>query len=713
MSARTALVLLGFATALAQAVLVREGMAAVAGSELAWGSVLGLWLVAMGVGSRAGVALGATVPARTLPAAVLGLCATGVVLLRTAPALSGGAPGETLTSAAGCWIWALAIVPAGLAGGLAFPALAAVLDRGGSGRAYALEAGGALVGGVAFTFALARLGSAATVLLGLGLVVAASLGWRRRALALLALAAAVAGAIVAGPVLARAGWRWAGRPGTLGSFQETRHQYLAVSAESPRALYGNGRLLASYPDPYATSPRAHLVMLLHPAPNHVLAVGALADGTIEHLLAHPVERLELAEEDPALPALLADWYGPALARALADPRVHARAVDPARALLEHDAWQLVLLLDGDPASLRQNRTRTLELLAACHDRMARDGVLVLRVGVGDTYLGGAAGRLVAVLAATLQRVFPKVSALPGEQILLVAGREDAQLVTDPATLVERWRSRHIEGSDFDPRMLRLLLDPGRQRELQSFTATPGDDINTADRPRAVLLAAALAEGRGDTSVLRLLQAMEARPPMPLAALLGLAVVALIGLAATRRGSGPATALVVGLASMGWFLLLIGVWQATRGSVYSEIGALSAAFMVGLVGGAAAAQRWPQPSRRLPAVLAAGAALSALLATGLAPTSPGLAVPVLLATGGALTGAAFAGVAALSGGTDTRRGAGIGFAADEVGAAAGALLVGLVALPWAGRPATALGLGILQLAAIPMVLVALRHARHSQ
>lgn len=68
--------------------------------------------------------------------------------------------------------------------------------------------------------------------------------------------------------------------------------------------------------------------------------------------------------------------------------------------------------------------------------------------------------------------------------------------------------------------------------------------------------------------------------------------------------------------------------------------------------------------------------------------------------------AFPGLTALSG-RATRRAAGIAFAADEAGAAAGALVVGIIAIPWAGLTATALGLAVLSLAAIPAVLVALR------
>jgi hypothetical protein len=158
--------------------------------------------------------------------------------------------------------------------------------------------------------------------------------------------------------------------------------------------------------------------------------------------------------------------------------------------------------------------------------------------------------------------------------------------------------------------------------------------------------------------------------------------------------------------MGWWLLLIASWQATRGSVYSEIGALTAVFMAGLAGGAAGATRSAHPARFLPILLAAGGALSLLIAGGTAVRFPLIAVPLLLASGGAMTGAAFPALTALYR-KDIRRGTGIAFAADELGAALGAVVVGIFAIPWAGLTATALGLAALELAAIPAVLVSLR------
>ena len=93
----------------------------------------------------------------------------------------------------------------------------------------------------------------------------------------------------------------------------------------------------------------------------------------------------------------------------------------------------------------------------------------------------------------------------------------------------------------------------------------------------------------------------------------------------------------------------------------------------------------------------------IIATGLPAASPAVAVPGLLLVGGVLTGAAFPGLGAIAGQGSERRGAGLAFAADEIGAGVAALVVGTVAIPWVGMSATALGLAALGLAALPAVL----------
>jgi hypothetical protein len=97
------------------------------------------------------------------------------------------------------------VVPPALAGGLAFPILAGRSGSGGAGHGYGLEAGGALIGGLALSFALAPLGSAAALWLTAASVVLIG-PWPRRHSVSIVLAVVLTGAsVIGGELLAAAG----------------------------------------------------------------------------------------------------------------------------------------------------------------------------------------------------------------------------------------------------------------------------------------------------------------------------------------------------------------------------------------------------------------------------------------------------------------------------------------------------------------------------
>jgi len=702
---------LGFAAGIAQAVLLREAMAAAGGSELSWGVVLGLWLAGMAFGARLGVRRGSAAVAGWCPVVVAALAAGGVVLLRAAPALVGATPGEGVGAWRAVGVWVAAVVPAATAGGWGFSVLAGCLGGAdAAGAAYAVEGLGAMAGGLLFTLALAPLGSLAVLALAAGGVAGVLLAGRGMpGAALVATIAGVAAALVPGGWLARAAWAWSGRPGELGAWRETHEQRLEVSTGPPFSLYADGRLVSTIPDPYRVDPVGHLAMLLHPAPRRVLAVGALSEGVLPAMLQHPVERMDVVEEDRELPLVLAAWLGDEVRRPMADPRVRVRKADPVTVLRDGQRWDLILLRDGDPLTLRRNRTRTREFFAACRRCLSPGGVLVVRVGVGDTYLGGAGGELLATLAHTLRQVFPEVVALPGEEVTLVAGRDVA---VDRDVLAERLAARGIPEETFPPAMLPLLLDPDRAAGLNRFVRAAAAAPNTTDHPRAVPLAAGRAEGRGSPRLAQGVAKVVRQPPTALWWAVAALAVTLLGRGVGAANLGREAAAVVGAASMGWFVVLLSAWQGREGSTYSAIGALSAAFMGGLVAGSWFVRRRAAGMAGRLWWLAAAAAVFSLLVGGLAKVQPPSAGIVAgLVAAGAVTGVTFPAVAFRIGGGRAREGAGRGFAADELGAACSALVVGVVVIPWVGMTGTAAALaGVTGALAAALLLADWRRGR---
>lgn len=707
--ARGALLALGWACGVAQAVLLRESMALAGGSELAWGVVLAVWLAGMSAGARVGVGLGRPAAGEWGPPAMLLASLGATVLLRAAPLLAGTAPGEVMATGRAAWLWTAAVLPVAGIGGWCFPNLAAALGgAGAAGRAWALEAAGAFAGGAVFTFALAGLGSSAVLAAALAVVVlvAPARGSLRVAAAGLALGTGLALPWL-DAALARSGWRWAGQPGELLAWANTRRQRLELGSGPPAAVYGDGVLIATAPDPYASAPLGHLLALLHPSPRTVLCVGCLGSGVLPSLLAHPLERLVIVEDDPELVRRLPGWLGDEVSCALADVRVTVQADDPVRAITAGEGVDLLIFLDGDPTTLRRHRTRSAEFLRTCAGRLAPGGVVVVRTAVSDTYLAGPGGELLSTLAATLKAELPGVTGVPGESVLLVAGGGVSPGWLASEELAARWRQRGEVDPTFNFAVVSDRLDRHRVAALADFLARAEAAPSTALQPRAVLLAALHAEGRSGSRLAPVASAVLLMSGWWVLAGVVLGAAVLVAWARARGSPAVPLAACVGFCSMGWWVVLLGAWQAAEGSVYAEVGMLSGLFMAGVAGGARLAGSRGVPRAWLAGALAAGASVSLAVASGAPLAWPRVAIVPLLLVGGGCTGAAFPGLAALAGGGDERRGAGRGFAADELGAALGALGVGLFALPWLGTRGVGVALGGIMVAALAALLLGTR------
>ncbi|MCP4895386.1 MAG: hypothetical protein GY906_00295 [bacterium] len=700
---------LGFAAIAAQSILLREAMAATGGSELSWGIVLAIWLAGMGAGARVSVrwSFRSLAPC-WYPILLLLLAAGGVVVLRAAPAVLGSAPGEIASVLSAFWLWVAAVIPASFSGGFAFPLLAEQLGPSRAGIAYAADSVGALVGGVGITFMLLATDAIAALCLTIGLVLAATLARRQVWLSALVIVVFAASSLPLSSLAANWSWRWSGRMGSLSHWHESAYQRLELSSGLPANLYGDGRLIASIPDPYRTEPRAHLLMLLHPEPTSVVALGCLADWSFASFLQHPsVQSLTLIETDPALPDVLPGWLGTHIGRDLDDSRIIVASQGPVRALDSIPDADLILLLDGDPVSLRANRTRTTGFFSRCRDRLRKGGILVLRSGVGDTYTAGSGGRLLEILIASLRSVFTNVRAIPGEDVLLLASDSDLSNALSLSKLESRWWDRDLRPEIFSPEMLELLLDPSRAPLLHSRIDATKAPLNTISSPTAVIVAAARTEGRTYSEALTLLTAIEKRSTLYLLVLLAATVLLLLALIPLRQTHSNVIAAVIGGSSMGHWIVLLAAWQATQGSVFAHVGALSACFMAGLAFGAFSSRWTRSPVRCVPLILGTAAVLTLATATGLPLLLPLPIIPALLLMAGMTTGSAFTGIAELAAGNDTRTGSAIAFAAEEVGAMIAALLVGLILLPCMGIHLTAAALALIQIAAIPMAYVSTR------
>jgi spermidine synthase len=725
----------GVAATAAQVLLLRELLVSAAGDEAAIGTGLAAWLL--------GITLGAVAWRRAAPlrrpaaASLLALLAvaggTGVVALRLLRFLAAPPAGELPGLGLVLLLAAASLLPAGALVGASFAALAAagaahLPAESALSRLYVAESLGSLVAGAGSSLLVGTLLGPLPAALAAGLAASLLLaisGLPGRRAGLVSAALLAAGAVAVRPLdeaTERIRFSAVAPGAPLAAVVDTPHAHLAVSAGSPRHLYESGAFAASFPDPFSSETLAHFAASLAPSPRRVLALGAVERGPLRFLLLHGPERVDLVAPDARALAFVRDRLPPQDARALADPRVRVLPDDPRRVLSRsRESWDLVLLLGPDPVTLSRSRLLTTEAFRDVAARLAPDGVLVVSLRTASAALVGTTAALGGSVYGALRAAFPVVRVTPGPDSLLVAGLDAAAVTVDPSVVAARFRERRIESSSFAVELFPLFLEPANVARIEAALDDASRRVPPSrdDRPGSLLHALARRQRETTSLAGRGLGTLGRLPPLLLAALVLFPSAALAGrgLAAppSLRLAALHAATATGAAGMTVSFLLLLSYQTREGALYGALGALTAAFMLGLAAGAAAARaftaaRRPAPCPALRVVLLSAAAVFSAVAAILPALSvlskgpPALALgahAVLLLAAGAATGALFPVVsrALLASGDDAGPAAARFEAADHLGAAVAALLAGVVLVPALGMTATgALAAALVLLAA---------------
>ncbi|MCK4340865.1 MAG: hypothetical protein KAY37_03985, partial [Phycisphaerae bacterium] len=631
-----------------QALLLREALVLMFGSEFAWGVVLFAWLFGVAVGAACGGWL-----AERLPRADVGLVAVLLALsvaaclelwvFRGARAWLGVEPGELLPLPQTALAAMLFVSPTGALIGLAFP-LACCIGRADEPRAsaravaqcgvspdddkllrfghvYALESAGSLIGGAAFSFwAVEHLSPIQTALLCGGITMAASAGllvtpprklYCAAGVALVALAA-VLGAVFAGGALNSrlVERRWHGvAPGyELVAETESKYQNLAIGRrEGQFTLYCDGQVSADFPDPYTFVPLAHFWLCQHPSPRNVLVLGGGAEGLLAEILRHPVEHIDYVEPDPRQIELVKPYLAEIDRQALADPRVAVHPVDGRYYVkMQHERFDLVIARLPEPTSALRARFYTDEFYHELRRAMKPHAVLCLTAAAAPGELTAASRNYLASIRATLQRHFPHLVIGWDNPAQVLAATEAGLISTDPAELAARYTQRGVLSKLFHPAWFDGAtdwLEPGKLAQRSADLDEAQEvHISTDLRPwvylqRLVLWEAAtgggIGPGRVGSGVIERLQSVSLAKLI--AGLAALGVITLLVCRVRRRArDGWATGAVTlsvgttGFATMALSIVWLFAFQNLYGYVYQRIGWIIALFMGGLVLGCALA-----------------------------------------------------------------------------------------------------------------------------
>ena len=690
---------IGFLSLLGQVILLRETADAFFGSELILLLAIAFWMVWTGIGALLAGKRRSAGP-RAIPLALAAFAAVlpaSVLFLRSVRILFGGVPGAFLPIERQFAAILLTPAPAGFLLGALF--VFAARRAAGSGRfaaAYGIESAGAALGGIASVFLLAGKVPPFSTALLLSTVAVLAAAWavrRRRARVLSAAAAAIPAALLlfAGSPIDRATLSWHA-PGLVESRDTPYGRITLVERGEQLVLFRNGALLF---ETQSTEPEetVHPALLQRDGMKRVLVIGGGPAGTVREVLRHRPERVDVVEIDRQAAAVLRERLPETAGRALADRSVRIFFADGRRFLREGgERYDAILTGMGEPNSGAANRYYTREFFRLCRDRLRPGGVLAFRIsGAEQIWTASMARRNGSILRA-LEEVFADAVVLPGGRNLFLAS--DEPLTRDPEPLIRRFEERKIDARLLSAPHLRYLYTNDRFAGTARALREAETPVNRDDRPVCYpfTLLARLSRFHRPLADLRFTLGREAWA-FPAAA----AVLFLLLRRRRRRGARLLLAAVAGGAGAALEFALLLRFQTEAGALYRDVGALLAAFMLGLAAGPLAGRRAAH-SFRGGAVLTGSFALlafaSALFLRGGPAGSLAASAAVLF-----LAGLGTGGIYCWAARKDPEAGPSL-YGADLAGGSAGAVAAALLLLPFLGLAETALWAGLLLAAALP-------------
>jgi spermidine synthase len=739
MAVRIAVLMLmaGFAASIGQILVIRELLVIFYGNELSTGLILACWLLctAAGSGLIGRVCTKKAPDFKVLLAGFAAFCAAlpaTIVWIRAARAFWAIPPGELLSPGMMLVIGFCAAAPiCFLSGGLF--ALAWELCCAGAKSeerpisVYLAESLGAGAGGLVFYFILLPLypsfaGSLLLIffLLAGAMVAGARLKYPGKVLCSLFLAAI----LIAASIL----FSYSDRVDLLTrrmqwgkSFFQSRdtpfHNLVFLFNSGQFSLFSNGLWLFSSPDPQSAEPAAYLPLLEHPDPGRVLVIGDYSPELLGEVVNHPgINSVDCVQPDAEATAFTAVVLPPSHVEIGGDRRLRLWHIDPRRFRGGVGiGYDVILLSAGEPVNAEMNRFYTVEFFARIKSLMNPAGLFSFGVPAAPDIVGPREAVLLKSLYATLREVFGYVLILPGENVRFIASQDGAGVTGDPLVLIDRMRARRLNLRYVQDFYLLDLFNPIRLAYMESIIHEgPPAKINRDFEPVCYLYGLGLWGAQLHPAAGRFLGFISGGAPFPVLVGFGAFFLVFVSVLLARGGTNSVVAFNTGVCGAVLIVIevvLLLVYQIIEGSVYRQMALIISLFMAGLAAGSALAGTLPGRSAHRLFMIQIGLAayLGALyllfsvfrgsVLDNLGHASMLLLFSALAFLAGMFGGGQFSAAVAC---TEKVRGAGL-YAADLVGASAGAVAGSLFFLPVLGIPKTLLTLGLGCLAASATLL----------
>jgi spermidine synthase len=579
------IIIMGITSILIQITVLRLLLSTFSGNELDIGITLSFWLIYVGLGSYSGTKI------RFKHAFVLSFILVALLAIPTVfaikairPVLS-LEPGEAVSFTFTILSTALSLFPLCFVIGLQFPLAVSYLgDHDAAGRVYGLEALGAFIGGVLFTFIISgRIGTMELCLiLSLINILMASYISNKKILTIIFILP-LSFHVSLHKIMTSLPWQGM-KPSHIVESKYGEITVIKIGEQS--SIYMNGQIFFTYPDRPSEEFRAHLSMALHPSPSRILVIGGSL-GDLKEFLKYTVEHIDFIELDPKIVKVSLDLLSVEDKSAVEDPRVKIIIEDGRRFIkkLKNTTYDLVVSNLPPPSTAGINRFYTSDFFKEAKGILKKDGILVITLPQSTGYIGRSMQTANGSIYNSLQSVFKDVEVTAQEYGGIFAS--EMLINRKPETLENRFMRRGIHTNHFNEYILRDAFSP---LHIDYVRRRLGDIkfMNTDLQPSAYLYNLMLWSEIHGGKTLRYLLKIRGWYIISVLVII-FTVISLLTFRQKKRVI-YLSIFTTGFSSMSFILSIILAYQASYGYVYEMIGILTATFMIGLWAGASLSRR---------------------------------------------------------------------------------------------------------------------------
>ncbi len=625
------MIFVGCYATIAQVLIIREFLVVFFGSELCIGIILGTWLF----GVASGAAIGGRVAGKFenhLSAFIIVLmlmCAMlplELVLIRVLRIILNVPAGQYIPILSLLFSSLCIIMPFSFTIGLIFPIGCKVIrgvtrdSAADIGFVYILEAIGSLIGGLLFTFVLITRFQPFTITLIFNCILFLNLFLllqfpdrglskkeksspflvRGKSFACLSLFIVTFILLVSGVVNRVDNYfinvRWSSSNPDIKLLEsvDSRYENIVVGVRDEQySVFGNGQFNFAFPDEYANSQIAHLIMTQHPDPKRVLLIGGGIGGLIREMLKHPIEVLDYTELDPALTESIKKYLPPVEEEALSDKRVKIFHTDGryyVKKAKSEKKYDLIFVNIPDPSTAFLNRFYTEQFFREVNNILADNGVFGIEISSAVNYMGDEVGNYTGSIYQTLRSVFTHVIISPGQTNYYFGSNSPDTATFNTRTLTKRYVERDIRSDYFSEHVFGTILPPERVKFVADEIESRKDlRVNTDAKPVTYFLNLMLWDkltGGKLGGILQWFQSSHIKVfiiPAFLFAVCRFAYVTTFKCSpdAQQRFNTVTAISTTGFAGMALEIILIFAFQNIYGYMYENIGLIIAVFMFGI------------------------------------------------------------------------------------------------------------------------------------